>query len=93
MALCLTKNPMKPVKFFREDEGRLRFLEKEEIKSLYNTCPEYLKPIVALAVCTGMRRGEVLNLKWPDVDFRRKIITILKTKSQRKRENRKIAVF
>jgi len=81
-----TKNPMKSVKFFREGEGRLRFLEKEEIKKLYNTCPEYLKSIVALAVCTGMRRGEILNLKWPDVDFRRKIITILKTKGQRKRE-------
>jgi len=61
-------------------------LEKKEIKRLYNTCPEYLKSIVALAVCTGMRRGEILNLKWPDVDFRRKIITILKTKGQKKRE-------
>jgi len=40
-----------------------------------------------------MRRGEILNLKWSDVDFRRKIITILKTKGQGKRENRKIAVF
>lgn len=74
------------VKFFRETEGRLRFLEKEEIKKLYNTCPKYLKPIIALAVCTGMRKGEILNLKWPDVDFRRRIITILKTKSQKKRE-------
>ena len=65
---------------------------KEEIKRLYDACPEYLKPIVAIAVCTGMRKGEILNLKWPDVDFRRKIITILKTKGQRKRENRKIIV-
>ena len=89
----VTKNPIKSVKFFREDEGRLRFLEQEEIKRLYDTCPGYLKPIVALAVSTGMRKGEILSLKWPDVDFRRKIITILKTKSQRKRENRKIAVF
>jgi len=38
------------------------------------------------AVCTGMRKGEILNLKWPDVDFRRRIITILETKSQKKRE-------
>ncbi|MFQ5834580.1 MAG: hypothetical protein ACE5HR_01480 [bacterium] len=37
-------------------------------------------------------KGEILNLKWPDVDFRRKIITILKTKSQKKRENRKIVL-
>jgi len=82
-----TKNPVKLVKFFREDEGRLRFLEKEEIKKLYDACPDYLKPIVALGVTTGMRKGEILNLKWPDVDFRRKIITILKTRgSGKKRE-------
>jgi integrase len=82
----VTKNPVKSVKFFREDEGRLKFLEKEEIKRLYDACPEYLKSIVALAVCTGMRKGEILSLKWPDVDFRRKIITILKTKGPKKRE-------
>ena len=81
-----TKNPMKAVKFFRESEGRLRFLEKEEIDKLYNACPDYLKSIVALAICTGMRKGEILELKWLDIDFRRKIVTILKTKSQKKRE-------
>ena len=61
-------------------------MEKEEIKRLYDACPEYLKLIVALAVVTGMRKGEILNLKWPDVDFRRKIITILKTKRGKKRK-------
>ncbi len=81
-----TKNPMKAVKFFRESEGRLRFLEKEEIKKVYNACPGYLKSIVAVAICTGMRKGEILGLKWLDIDFRRKIIAILKTKSQKKRE-------
>jgi len=80
------KNPVKGVKFFREDEGRLRFLEKEEIRGLYDACTAYLKPIVALAISTGMRKGEILSLKWPDFDFRRKIITILKTKGQKKRE-------
>jgi len=80
------KNPIKGVKFFREDEGRLRFLEKEEIKRLYAACTAYLRPIVALAVSTGMRKGEILSLKWLDVDFRRRIITILKTKGQKRRE-------
>jgi len=80
------KNPVKGVKFFRENEGRLRFLGKEEIKRLYDACPDYLKPIVALAVSTGMRKGEILGLKWLDVDFRRRIIIILKTKGQKKRE-------
>ena len=80
------KNAVKGVKFFREDEGRVRFLEKEEIKRLYDACPAYLKPVVALAVSTGMRRGEILGLKWPDVDFRRRIITILGTRGQKRRE-------
>jgi len=80
------KNPVKRVKFFREDKGRLNSLEKEEIKRLYDACPAYLRPVVALAVSTGMRRGEILGLKWPDVDFRRRIITILRTKGQKKRE-------
>ena len=57
------KNPIKGVKFFREDEGRVRFLEKEEIKRLHDTCPSYLKSIVAVAVCTGMRKGEIPSLK------------------------------
>ena len=57
-----------------------------EIRRLYGPCPDYLKPIVALGVATGMRKGETLNLKWPDVDFRRKIITILRIKGQGKRE-------
>ncbi len=80
------KNPVKGVRFFREDEGRVRFLEKEEIKRLYDACPSYLKPIIALAVSAGMRKGEILSLKWLDVDFRRRIITILKTKGQKKRK-------
>jgi integrase len=32
-----------------------------------------------------MRRGEILNLKWPDVDFKNRIITIQESKSGRKR--------
>jgi integrase len=59
-------------------------LEKEEIKKLYDACSDYLKAIVALAVCTERRKGGILSLKWLDVDFRRKIITILKTKAQKK---------
>ena len=80
------KNPVKGVEFFREDEERARFLEKKEAKRLYDACPDYLEPVVALAVSTGMRKGEILSLKWLDVDFRRRIVTILKTKRQRKRE-------
>lgn len=37
---------------------------------------DYLKPIVTLAQNTGMRRGEILSLKWSDVNFTNKLLTV-----------------
>lgn len=80
------KNPVSSVKFFRENNGRLRFLEKEDIVKLLENCNDYLRPIVVVALNTGMRRGEIFNLKWHDIDFKRNIIYLLKTKGGEKRE-------
>ena len=62
----LELNPMKKVKLWKENNQRVRYLEKEEIKRLLENCPDYLKPIVLVALNTGMRQGEILNLQWPD---------------------------
>ena len=62
----LELNPMKKVKLWKENNQRVRYLEKEEIKRLLENCPDYLKPIVLVALNTGMRQGETLNLQWPD---------------------------
>ncbi|MEX0963068.1 MAG: site-specific integrase [Pseudohongiellaceae bacterium] len=43
---------------------------------LSNSYTDYLKPIVILALNTGMRRGELFNLKWADVDLKGKLLTI-----------------
>lgn len=82
----LKANPMKAVQFLREPPGRLRFLETEEIGALLSNCSPHLRPIVVLALFTGMRRGEILGLKWRDFDFKRRIITLLDTKNGQKRE-------
>jgi len=79
-------NPSTRVKMCREKAIRLRYLEKEEITRLVANCSEDLRPIVILAVNTGMRRGEILNLKWHDVDFKRDVICLLETKGGDKRE-------
>jgi len=80
------ENPARKVKLFKENNKRIRYLEKEEIKALYETCAEHLKPIVAVALNTGMRKGKILNLKWVDIDFNREIIYLLDSKSGEGRE-------
>ena len=49
-------------------------------------CSGKLKPIIVVALNTGMRRGEILNLKWHDVDFKRDIIYLTLTKNGERRE-------
>lgn len=79
-------NPVSGVAFFKEPPGRVRFLEKEEIIKLLNNCNDYLKPVVIVALNTGMRRGEIYYLKWHDIDFKRDIIHLYQTKNGEKRE-------
>jgi integrase len=49
--------------------------------------PDYVLPMFALIAYAGMRRGEMLRLRWLDVDFRQKLITARSLKqSRQKRE-------
>jgi len=43
---------------------------------LTEACDDVLRPIVVLALHTGMRRGEILGLKWEDVDWDNKALWI-----------------
>jgi integrase len=49
-------------------DGRVRYLQPPELKLLLDNCPKWLKPIVLFAVATGMRRGEILNLRYMDIN-------------------------
>lgn len=68
---------------FKENNQRLRFLDKDEIDSLINQCCDHLKPIVEVAIHTGMRRGELLSLKWEQI--RNGFIYLKETKSMKAR--------
>lgn len=43
---------------------------------------DHLRPLVVISINTGMRRGEVFNLTWADVDLKNKIITVEGTTSK-----------
>lgn len=46
----------------------------------------HLKPLIVCALQTGMRRGEILNLKWANIDFEYNFIELLETKSGKSRK-------
>ncbi|MFN0304495.1 MAG: site-specific integrase [Burkholderiales bacterium] len=81
----LDDNPVRKVTKNRESLGRTRFLSREELSALLDACTNSAMPelslIVRLAVSTGMRRGEILGLRWSDVHLDRSVITIAHTKN------------
>lgn len=69
------------VKAPRVPAGRVRYLQITELRAVIEASPEWLRPIVALASCTGMRRSELLGLRWFDVDLVHRRVILRQTKN------------
>lgn len=86
-------NPARRVKRERESPGRVRFLSDDERSRLLEVCKASrspnLYPLVVLALSTGMRRGEITNLTWEQVDLPKAALILDDTKNQ---ERRRVAV-
>ncbi len=85
----IEQNPVSNVRKPSESRGRVRFLDKEERARLLEECNKssssYLYPIVVLAISTGMRQGEILNLRWKDIDLKRNRLVLHETKNNERR--------
>ena len=82
----LEVNPAKKVRLLRENNQRIRYLTQEEIERLYSSSAIHLKPIIFTALFTGMRKSEILKLKWEDVNFTQGIIFVRDSKNGETRE-------
>lgn len=73
----------------KENPGRDRILSDDETDLLLEACRQsrspYLYCIVLIAITTGARQGEILNLEWPHVDFENKLAYLKETKNGRPR--------
>lgn len=81
-----TLKRIRKAKLLEENNRRLRFLSKEECQNLIACCDKHLSPIVITALNTGLRRGEILSLKWDNLDFKHGFILLERTKNGERRE-------
>lgn len=86
----VSDNPLRFISRPQEPRGRVRFLNDEERQSLLLACQEsknpFLYTIVILALSSGMRLGEIINLTWDNVDFEYQRIILEETKNGERRQ-------
>ncbi len=82
-------NPCINFKRLREPKPRDRRLEGDEESRLIKACArsdnKYLKPMVELSIETALRKGELLSLKFNQIDWSNRTITLTETKNYEKR--------
>ena len=82
-------NPVRRVKKFRESRGRVRFLSDTErvhlLKAAQASRDDRLHPLVVLAISTGARQGELMRLRWRDLDWERGAAVLEETKNGERR--------
>jgi integrase len=85
----MRENPCSKVEKLEEPKGRTRFLSDDERNALLAACEEHSDPninlVVVLALSTGMRSGEIRNLKWSDVSMQHMRIVLTDTKNNETR--------
>lgn len=73
-------DPPKQASEEEEETQDMTFLNEEEIERLLNGIKgTYLYLPAYIAINTGMRMGEVLGLRWKDIDFKRETLTVKQT--------------
>lgn len=79
----IERNSCEHIKKPKESDGRVRFLSDDERERLLTACRPHaeLYMAVMLSLTTGARKTEIMSLRWGQIDFKRQIITLNKTKN------------
>jgi integrase len=71
--------------FFKKTGKRERALTPIEARQLIDASSEKLKPIILVALFTGLRKNDVFNLKWENIDFDKACIILTEEKTEKTR--------
>jgi integrase len=80
-SLAKTSTPPKAhtaptIRLLRENNAREGFIGREDYLALKAALPLHVRPILTTGYFTGMRLGEILNLRWRQVDLNRRLIRL-----------------
>jgi integrase len=85
----LDRSPASDVRYLPENNARLRYLATDEIERLLSAAradvARWLEPAIIFAIHTGLRQGELLNLRWRDLDLTVGLLTVQLAKNNEKR--------
>jgi integrase len=83
-------NPFSKQKFLPEPEKFPAYFTYDDFYKLLSVMPNgIVKEVTTLAVLTGMRLGELLNMTWNDIDFIRRTIVIQSTPTFRTKQGKR----
>ncbi len=81
----INENPCLKISKLKNARGRVRYLNDQERRNLLDACEEsssrYLYLVVLLALTTGARKMEIMNLRWENVDLDKELIYLHETKN------------
>lgn len=76
----------------REPAENVKYLKDWDIaEKIINNAADHLKPIIYTALYTGLRRGNILALKWKDIDFTNHVISV-KVKDKNKEGGKNLTI-
>jgi integrase len=77
----LSETPFSNLELQKEPAPRTRYVTADEWPRLLSACTAEMRSVVVFARFTGMREGEIFDLKWSDIDWQQESITVTKCKN------------
>lgn len=70
------ENPVSRVSMPKDPPRRVRYLTDEEIDRLLDCSEKWFKPVLVLAINTGLRQGNIISLIWDKVNLFKRVIVL-----------------
>ena len=75
----IDRDPCLAIRAPKVDRQPVDFLTVDEAAEMLEAADGFMKPLLAVAAYAGLRQGEILALRWSDLDFKKKAISVTRS--------------